>query len=78
MYKVKPEAYGFKVEDATGKLLYRVMKEPDGTILKNDKDKIVFSTNSAISPVAMACLGFDSLQQEEKFALAYAVNFMGN
>ncbi|OLP16082.1 hypothetical protein BST81_22915 [Leptolyngbya sp. 'hensonii'] len=77
IYRIKARDYGFELETPAQQSLYKV-KVKDGKISLRDRaDKTVLSTKSQFAPIAMACFGFDVLKQEQKAALAYAVNRSG-
>lgn len=77
IYRIKMREYGFEIESPTKESLYKV-KVKDGKISLRDKsDKTVLYTKSQLTPIAIACFGFDVLTQEQQAALAYAVNLTG-
>lgn len=77
IYRIKVRDYGFEIESPTKQSLYKV-KVKDGKISLRDKsDQIVLYTKSQLTPIAIACFGFDILTQEQQAALAYAVNLTG-
>ncbi len=77
IYRIKKREYGFEVETPAKQSLYKI-KSKDGKIsLKNPSGKTVLYVKSGLTPIAIACFGFDVLSREQKAALAYAVNLYG-
>ena len=74
IYRIKKRKYGFEIETPAKQSLYKI-KSKDGKIsLKNPSGKTVLYVKSGLTPIAIACFGFDALSREQKAALAYAVN----
>ena len=77
IYRIKKRDYGFEIETPTKQSLYKI-KSKDGKIsLRNPSEKTVLYVKSGLTPIAIACFGFDVLTREQKAALAYAVNDSG-
>jgi hypothetical protein len=77
IYRIKMRDYGFEVEKPNKQLLYKIKVQEGRVALKNTDDETVIYTKSNFIPIAVACFGFDVLNQEQKAALAYAVNLSG-
>ena len=74
IYRIKKREYGFEIETPAKQSLYKI-KSKDGKIsLKNPSGKTVLYVKSGLTPIAIACFGFDALNHEQKAALAYTVN----
>ena len=74
IYRIKKREYGFEIETPAKQSLYKI-KSKDGKIsLKNPSGKTVLYVKSGLTPIAIACFGFDALNREQKAALAYTVN----
>lgn len=77
IYRIKKREYGFEIETPTKQSVYKI-KSKDGKIsLRNPSEKTVLYVKSGLTPIAIACFGFDVLTREQKAALAYAVNDSG-
>jgi len=77
IYRIKIRDYGLEIESPSKKSLYKVKIKDGKTSLRNASDRTVIYTKSQITPIAIACFGFDVLSKEQKAALAYAVNRSG-
>jgi hypothetical protein len=77
IYRIKVRDYGLEIESPSKKSLYKVKIKDGKTSLRNASDRTVIYTKSQITPIAIACFGFDVLSKEQKAALAYAVNRSG-
>jgi hypothetical protein len=77
IYRVKVRPYGFEIESATKQSIYKVKIKDSKTSLRNKSDQTILYTKSLITPIAIACFGFDILTQEQKAALAYALTVSG-
>lgn len=77
IYQVKPGKNGLEIGTPTKQLVYQVKVKEGKISLINPSQTIVFYTKSGISPIAFACLAFDTLTREQQMALAYAVNLTG-
>lgn len=77
IYRIKKRDYGFEIETPTKQSLYKVKVKDSKISLRDTSDKTVLYTKSGLVPVAVTCFGFDVLSQEQKAALAYAVNLSG-
>ncbi|BAZ31271.1 hypothetical protein NIES4074_37430 [Cylindrospermum sp. NIES-4074] len=77
VYQIKRRNDGWEIINTNNQLVYRVKIKAEKKSLINGSQKTIFSTKSALSPIAFTCLGFDVLTREEQMALAYAVNLTG-
>lgn len=72
--RVKKRDYGYEVESATKKSLYKAKLKGEKTSLRDAKDKTKLSTKNKISTLSVACLGLDAIQDERvRIGLAIAV-----
>ncbi|GAB4232214.1 MAG: hypothetical protein Kow00121_60350 [Elainellaceae cyanobacterium] len=74
IYRIKARDYGFEIETPDKQSLYKVKLKEGKISLRNANDQTILSTRSSISPIAVACFGFDELTREQQAGLAYAVN----
>lgn len=73
IYRIKQRDYGFEIETPTKQSLYKI-KVKDGKVsLRDASDQTILSTRSPLSPIAMACFGFEALSREQQAGLAYAL-----
>ena len=77
IYRIKVRDYGFEIETPEKQSLYKVKLKDDKISLRNANDQTVLSTRSPVSPIAVACFGFDVMNLEQQAAMAYAVNVSG-
>jgi len=61
LYKVKVKPDGRKIEDASGTKIGEVKVKDDHTELRDASDGDRYKTREAVSPDAVACLGFDKV-----------------
>jgi hypothetical protein len=77
IYRIKKRDYGFEIETPSKQSLYKVKVKDGKTSLRDASDKTVLYIKTELTPMAIACFGFDVLTQEQKAALAYMVNLAG-
>ncbi|MBW4618309.1 MAG: hypothetical protein KME17_02845 [Cyanosarcina radialis HA8281-LM2] len=77
IYRIKQRDYGFEIETPTKQSLYKIKVKDGKTSLRDASDKTVLYIKTELTPIAIACFGFDVLTQEQKAALAYMVNLAG-
>ncbi|HEY9747362.1 MAG TPA: hypothetical protein V6C63_01570 [Allocoleopsis sp.] len=77
VYRIKARDYGFEIETPQKQSLYKVKVKEGKISLRNANDQTVLSTKSDLAPIAIAPFGFDQLSQEQRAALAYALNRAG-
>ena len=77
IYRLKRRNYGWEIETPQNQSLYKVKTKANKIALRDSRDNIVMETKSNFSVLAVACFGFDALNQEQQAALAYAVSLAG-
>lgn len=77
IYRIKRRNYGFEIETPQKQSLYKVKTKNNKLVLRDRNDNTVIQTSSDFPVIAMACLGFDALSQEQQIALAYALILAG-
>jgi hypothetical protein len=75
--KIKKRDYGWKIEDAAGVELAKVKTKSGKTSLRDAKDVALLTTNDPISPLAMACLALEVIEQPLRVALAIRMQAEG-
>jgi hypothetical protein len=78
IYEIKAREYGLEIESPNQQSLYQVKVKNGKISLRNASAKMVLYTKSQLTPIAIACFGFDVLSQEQQAALAYAVKLSGD
>ena len=76
IYNIKNRDYGLEIETTKGKPIYKVKVEDNQTVLLDHDNNIIFKTQSSLSPLAVACYGFNVLDRHQQTAFAYAVSLM--
>ena len=77
IYAIKARNDGLEIETPNQRLLYQVQVKNDKVSLKNRSTQTVLSTKSKLTPIAVACFGFEVLSREQQAALAYALKISG-
>ncbi|WP_017654034.1 hypothetical protein [Fortiea contorta] len=77
IYRIKVRDDNFEIETPDKKSFYQVITKAGKTSLMNTANKTSFSPKSDLSPIAVACFGFDVLTREQQAGLAFAVNSTG-
>lgn len=74
VYRLKVRDYGYEIETASEKSLYKIKTKRGKTLLKDSKNEILLYTKPPISPMMMASFGLDALSEAQQTALAYALS----
>ena len=62
IYKVKLREYGLEIEDPSETSLFKVKLKEGKTSLRDAADQTLYSTKDSVPTVAMASLGFESIE----------------
>lgn len=73
IYEIKARDYGLEIETPNQQSLYQVKVKNGKISLMNASAQTVLYTKSQLTPIVIACFGFDVLSHEQQAALAYAV-----
>jgi hypothetical protein len=76
IYRVESRDYGFEVKNAQDKSVYTIKVKDNKAVLQDTNEHTVLETTSEFPLLAVACYGFDVLDQSQQTALAYAVSLM--
>ncbi len=61
IYKIKKRDYGFEIEDVNDRSLAKIKVKRGKTSLRNAADQTRYATTDPVDPAAVACLGFDQM-----------------
>ncbi|MCC0176496.1 hypothetical protein I4641_05825 [Waterburya agarophytonicola K14] len=74
IYQIKKRDYGLEIETPDQKSLYKVKHQDNKQILQDINNKTVLETKSDFPLLAIACYGFEVLDEAEQTGLAYAIS----
>lgn len=75
IYKIKKREYGFEIEDPKEQSLAKIKVKEGKTSLRDPQERTRVSTHDPIEPIALACLGFDRVEDLRlRAGLLHALN----